>query len=339
MNPIRPITIEQLPPPPAGKVGWPWTLEGLSATPPADVAGLPRITIVTPSFNQGAFIEETIRSILLQGYPNLEYIVIDGGSTDGSVAIIERYAPFLDYWISEPDAGQSDAISKGFARATGELINWLNSDDLMLPGALAAIGACAKANPGKMVAGDVIWFGEELPNEVYKRQRGLSFENLVKYWTQEALYQQPGLFYRRSDYEAVGGLDTTLWNSMDYDLFCRLLRRSSVSYLEQPVVRFRYHESSKTVTNGDFFMLERLRASRRYWAGLVLPAEERAAQRYTARWFTRRAVRRLVQGKVQRALQLFRHAWRLAPEATLGEPWAMSFGYLRRRLPFVRAGA
>lgn len=93
----------------------------------------PKISIVTPSFNQGQYIEETIRSILLQGYPNLEYIVIDGGSTDGAVDVIRKYEKWLTYWVSEPDKGQADAINKGLERCTGEIFNWINSDDILLP--------------------------------------------------------------------------------------------------------------------------------------------------------------------------------------------------------------
>ena len=116
-------TLNDLPPPPPGKVGWPWTEATPSLLAPArDGASLPRITIVTPSFNQARFIEETIRSVLLQDYPNLEYIITDGGSTDGSVEIIRTYARWLTDWVAEPDHGQSDAINKGFARATGDIV-------------------------------------------------------------------------------------------------------------------------------------------------------------------------------------------------------------------------
>jgi glycosyltransferase involved in cell wall biosynthesis len=122
--------LDELPTPPEGKTGWPWT-EQSEPLPDkmADGSEWPRISIVTPSYNQDQFIEETIRSILLQGYPDLEYIVIDGGSTDNSVEIIKKYEDWITYWVSEPDNGQSHALNKGFRMVTGSLIGWQNSDD------------------------------------------------------------------------------------------------------------------------------------------------------------------------------------------------------------------
>src|SRR6185312_15779847 len=135
---VRPISrpgLDELPRSPRGKNGWPWT-EPTSKSEvfvqPRSIG--PRVSIVTPSYNQGQFIEETIRSVLLQGYSNLEYIVIDGGSTDNTVEIIKRYEPWLSYWVSEPDAGQTNAINKGFAVATGEIFGFINSDDLLVQG-------------------------------------------------------------------------------------------------------------------------------------------------------------------------------------------------------------
>src|SRR3990172_6947421 len=122
----RSICVEDLPAPPVGRTGFPWT-EGTPALHNDGGSAYPKITIVTPSYKQGQYLEETIRSVLLQGYPNLEYIVIDGGSPDNSAEIIEKYAPFLAYWVSERDSGQVNAINKGFARATGEIMGWLNS--------------------------------------------------------------------------------------------------------------------------------------------------------------------------------------------------------------------
>src|SRR5262249_45830023 len=122
------------------KAGWPWAAE-IQNFPQmmSDGRNWPRISIVTPSYNQGRYIEETIRSVLLQGYPNLEYIIIDGGSTDETIEIIERYHDGLTFWSSEPDNGQSHALNKGFARATGQILAWINSDDMYLPGAFARI--------------------------------------------------------------------------------------------------------------------------------------------------------------------------------------------------------
>src|SRR5437660_7841664 len=148
MKAMRPPSLIELPSPPVGKMGWPWTEE----TPPVgagmhDASVLPRVSIVTPSFNQGPFLEETIRSVLLQGYPDLEYIIIDGGSTDDSVEIIRKYEKWLAYWVSEKDSGQTHAINKGFARSTGEIYAYLNSDDVYLPDALHNIASFFDKQP------------------------------------------------------------------------------------------------------------------------------------------------------------------------------------------------
>jgi len=132
--------LSSLPPPPDGYTGWPWT-EETPPLPPIMLDGKPwpKISIVTPSYNQGQFIEETIRSILLQNYPNLEYIIIDGASTDNSVDIIKKYERWITYWVTEKDRGQAQAINKGIYRASGDIFNWINSDDLLLPKVLRLV--------------------------------------------------------------------------------------------------------------------------------------------------------------------------------------------------------
>jgi glycosyltransferase involved in cell wall biosynthesis len=139
----------EFPSPPSGKTGWPWTFNKRDF--PAAMANgqvWPKISIVTPSYNQGRFIEETIRSVLLQGYPNLEYIVIDGGSNDETVEIIRRYDRWISSWTSKPDRGQVDALNQALPRTTGAVMNWLNSDDLLLPGALFAIAELFSLSSG-----------------------------------------------------------------------------------------------------------------------------------------------------------------------------------------------
>src|SRR6266511_1227657 len=158
-----PPLLSELPPAPPGKLGWPWTtasqpLMGLTS----QGQDWPRITVITPSYNQGKFIEETIRSILLQGYPDLEYLIIDGGSTDNTVEIIRKYERWLGFWTSEPDRGQSHAINKGLSRATGSLWGWINSDDLLLPDSIGSIADLHIKFPRDLIAGDVIdfWNGQ-----------------------------------------------------------------------------------------------------------------------------------------------------------------------------------
>ena len=167
---MRCPTLAELPPPPPGKTGWPWTVEAHLPAARSDASPWPRISIVTPSYNQDQFIEETLRSVLLQGYPNLEYIVIDGGSTDGTVGIIRRYAPWLTHWVSEPDRGQAHAISKGLGKCSGGIFQWINSDDVLLKGALPSVGAIWA--PGHAVLGPIL-IGTSMTNSALQRNVGL----------------------------------------------------------------------------------------------------------------------------------------------------------------------
>src|ERR1041385_5182473 len=138
---MRCPTLQELPPPPQGKKGWPWTVESPQYDAGTDTTKWPLISVVTPSYNQESFIEETIRSVLLQGYPALEYIVIDGGSTDNSASIIRKYEKWIHHWVSERDRGQADAIQKGLALVNGPVSAYLNSDDIYMPGTLNRVGA------------------------------------------------------------------------------------------------------------------------------------------------------------------------------------------------------
>jgi len=233
---------------------------------------LPAITIVTPSYNQGCFLEQAICSVLAQKYPLLQYMVIDGGSTDCSRDVIARYSSKLDYYVSETDCGQSDAIRKGFSLATGELLGWINSDDVLYPNALLRIGQAYESNPGSIVAGDVTVFYEGKPHKSRTiRQRHLNMHDMVAIWTGKSCYSQPGVFFPRDGYHAAGGIDVALHLCMDHDLMNRLLRSHSVTYVNQVIAGARMHPESKTCSRAGAQVAESYEVSRRYWAELPHP--------------------------------------------------------------------
>lgn len=244
------LTCDDLPAPPPGKSGWPWTEHSVLLPPRMpDGSEWPRISIVTPSYNQGQFIEETIRSVLLQGYPNLEYIVIDGGSTDNSVEIIKKYELFLDYWISEKDRGQSHAINKGFKLSTGEIIAFLNSDDLYMPITLYTIIQCFLKN----TAASFICGQTKFIDENSRHTKG--FEKLFQVelntftMTETCHIAQPSTFFRRLVLEEIGYFNENLHYSFDYELWLRayLLNYNFIS-VSDILSQFRLHDSSKTIS-------------------------------------------------------------------------------------------
>lgn len=318
---MRCPTLSELPPAPPGRTGWPWTEESeqLPSKMP-DGSPWPRVSIVTPSYNQGQFIEETIRSVLLQGYPNLEYVVVDGASTDGSVEIIRRYQPWLTHWVSEPDKGQGDALVKGFAQSSGELWGWLNSDDCLLPDALERVAVAFEERQGQVVAGDVVRVDEESGAQTIRAQKNLRFRNLVMHWTQDCVYQQPGIFFAAELYRRVGGIDQSLYYAMDYDLLCRFLQHTDTVYVDRPIARFRSHSSSKTATGTEGMFLEMHSVSRRYWDLIpVAPAASRAARHYVARYLLRHAVRKSAMGGGGDAVALSWRALAYCPSVVLIE--------------------
>src|SRR6188508_319880 len=177
---------------------------------------LPRISIVTPSYNQGRFIEQTIRSVVDQGYPNLEYIIIDGGSKDGTVDIIRRYEKRLAYWVSENDRGAADAISKGFARATGEVFAYLNSDDVYLPGALQTIAHVMRDPAIDVAFGNMYWMDTD--GKTIGERRQTRFTRLGYLFGGSDL-MQPATFWRKDLYFKSGGIDPSYRFTFDTDLF------------------------------------------------------------------------------------------------------------------------
>jgi glycosyltransferase involved in cell wall biosynthesis len=249
-------------PAPDGKTGWPWTNEAADIEPLVGLAW-PRITIVTPSYNQGPFLEETLRSVLLQGYPNLEYFVMDGGSQDDSAAIIQKYAPWLSGWVSEPDSGQSHAIMKGFDRATGTILAWLNSDDLYEPGTLAAIGQHFLDHPAT-----VLTYGDarHVDRDGVQRTDRPCARPYDRRWLleQSNLIPQPSAFFTASAYRKSGGLDEGLHYTMDLDLWLRLGDLGPAEFLPRVLSRMRIYPEAKFQAGGRRMHAELSRVLQRY---------------------------------------------------------------------------
>ncbi|MEW6614766.1 MAG: glycosyltransferase family 2 protein [Thermodesulfobacteriota bacterium] len=244
-------TLKDLPPPLSGKTGWPWTEE----TPPLQDAmsknlELPKISIVTPSYNQGQFLEETIRSVLLQGYHDLEYIIIDGGSTDNSVEIIRKYEPWLTYWVSEKDNGQSHAINKGWKMSTGEIIAYLNSDDTYKSGSVSYVAKYFQEHPEvDMVYSDIHIIDQQ--DKIIKPWSRKEFD-LEKYITDYNYYiPQQGVFFRSSILEKVGFLDENLHFKMDRDFFIRIGKIGVVKRIPEYLANFRTHPSAKSIPKNE----------------------------------------------------------------------------------------
>lgn len=204
---------------------------------------VPKISVVTPSFNQAEYLEETIKSVLGQGYSNLEYIIIDGGSTDGSVEIIERYSEHLAYWISELDGGQTDALIKGFEKSSGEIMAWLNSDDLYEPGALFEVAEAFARNPEwQVVYGDSYWMDAE--SQPTRPKKEIGFNRFI--WLYDHNYlPQPSTFWRRGIYERVGGLDPQWDLVMDADLWIRFAEHTVPRHVLSLWSRMRYYPEQK----------------------------------------------------------------------------------------------
>ena len=207
---------------------------------------LPKISIVTPSLNQGKFLEQTILSVLNQNYPNLEYIIIDGGSTDNSVDIIKKYEDRITFWESKPDNGQADAIYRGFERARGDIIAWINSDDYYLEGALKTVGNYFTKYPSiDWLAGNGIMVDKDNHELLKCYTTNFSFDHL--YYC-ETLYLQPSIFVSRKAFFERGRFDTTLIFCMDYDLFLNLSLRSNPLQISDFLSANRRHIDAKSNT-------------------------------------------------------------------------------------------
>ena len=274
------------------------------------------VSIITPSYNQAPFLEKTIQSVLEQDYPHIEYIVVDGGSTDNSAEIIQKYADYLAYWISEKDSGQAEAINKGFARANGEIVAWLNSDDYYMSNSISMVVRCFEQNPDiVMIYGDMLAVDGEGQTINVLKYKQLSLEDLLCF----QILGQPSVFFRRSALEKTGLLDPSFHFMLDHHLWIRLAQQGRVLHVPQVWSAARYHPQAKNRARAAEFGREAFRVLD--WAkkqpGLVaklLRVKRRAlasAHRYDARYL-------LDGGQPLSALMAWFRALLIHPPTALG---------------------
>lgn len=226
----------------------------------------PRVSIVTPSYNQAAFLEATIQSVLNQDYPNLEYIIMDGGSTDGSREIIEKYADQLAFWVSRPDKGQTDAINQGFNKASGEILAWLNSDDTYEPGTVNQAVEALRANPSiSMVYGDANFINAE--GDVIGRfpAAQTDYRKLRQGYVH---VPQQAAFFRAKYWQQIAPLDENFFFAMDFDLWVRLAAIAPLRYIQEVWANFRMHDDAKSIAADDRCWPEMLKVHRRLGGGV-----------------------------------------------------------------------
>lgn len=307
----------------------------------------PLVTIVTPSFNQAQFLETTIQSVLNQDYPNVEYIVIDGDSTDGSVDIIQKYEAQITHWSSEPDRGQAHAINKGLKLAKGEIVAWLNSDDVYLPGAISGAVAALQSDPNAgMVCGDGLMVDSQLRLLDRHYYRALSVVDLLRF----EVVLQPATFMRRTALTAVGYLNDNYQLILDHELWVRIASQFSVLHVPSFWALERTHAQAKTIAQAASFVEEAERlvnwaAEAPELASVVAANQTRieaglnvfAARRLIDAGKYRAAVRRMLTALKQHAPTVARY-WYKAVQATLsaiGLAWLFElYRTIRRRLLF-----
>jgi glycosyltransferase involved in cell wall biosynthesis len=271
----------------------------------------PLVSIVTPSFNQARYLEATLRSVLGQDYPNMEYLVVDGASSDGSIEIIRRYADRLTWWVSEKDSGQSEAINKGLHRARGEFIGWLNSDDLYLPGAVSAAVKVFQSHPqAGLVYGDAQAIDADGKPFNVMRARQYSLADLMAF----NIICQPAAFMRRSVLEEAGYLDPAYQLLMDNLLWMCMALKAPIVYTPQTWAAARYHDQAKNRTRGAAYGKEARRLiadlqSRPEFAETIQADEQRilsGVERFDGFYLTD-------AGQPRQALRSYGRAFRLSP--------------------------
>ena len=281
------------------------------------MSDLPLVSIVTPSYNQARFLEATLRSVLEQDYPNIEYLVVDGASTDGSVDIIRRYSDRLTWWASEKDSGQSEAVNKGLRRARGEIVGWLNSDDVYLPGAVSAAVAAFRSSPdAAVVYGDALAIDADGKSFNVMRAHQYSLADLLAF----NIICQPAAFMRRSVLEQVDYLNPAYHLLMDNLLWMTMARLAPLVYMPQTWAGARYHDQAKNRTRGAAYgreakvLIEDLK-SRPEFAEVIASNEKRimaGVNRFDAFYLTD-------AGQPGDALRAYARSFRLHPRTALSD--------------------
>jgi glycosyltransferase involved in cell wall biosynthesis len=208
----------------------------------------PKISVITPSYNQGKFIQETIESVLEQCYPNLEYIIIDGGSTDNSVDIIKKYQDKIQYWVSEKDRGQSDAINKGFKKSTGDIVCWLNSDDILLPNSLHTVASIFQENKDL----DLLNGNTVIIDKNSNILTGLFILKQKKWYARHGIYyvNQPAMFWKRNIFKTIGFIKEDYHASMDREFLIRVFEHGfRIGQTQEMLAGFRVHPTAKSQGN------------------------------------------------------------------------------------------
>ena len=287
--------------------------------------GAPLVSIVTPSFNHAPFLEETMLSVLEQDYPSLEYVVVDGGSTDGSAEIVRRHADRLAWWTSEPDRGQADALNKGFAHTRGDYVGWLCSDDTLLPGAISRLVAALEADPSLVIA-----YGDAIYTDATSARKDMALSGpwdparMVR--EAQVRNQQPASLYARRGWEAAGPLDEDAWYYLDFQFTVRLAGVGGGVHVPEPLATYRIHAGGKSTGEPRRKADDAARCAERFMTSDLVPEELRPYARAG-----RAALWRIAAENYHMALELpkarraYLHAARLAPRAVSPAVAAKSF--------------
>jgi len=288
----------------------------------------PLISIVTPSFNQVQFLEQTIRSVLEQNISGMEYMVVDGGSADGSIDVIRKYAGELSWWVSEPDQGQGDAIRKGLARAGGKYVAWINSDDTYLPGALQQAIAALEANPDwGLVYGNVLAINEAGKKINLLEYQPYQLEDLMQF----LIIGQPAVFMRREVYQQAGGISSSYHYLLDHHLWLRMAALTPMGYVPQTWAAARFHQAAKNTAMAARFASEAYQIAA--WMEQEEPFKHRMAAISDKVWAGayRFSAKYLSEGRqYSEALRMYRFAWRKDPQVVLRDWKRLGVTFLGR---------